>query len=179
MKRTNCDCDKCQHGCKVMPAYLLPQDLEGYLQKLIPREGVSTAMWIKYNSVDDLLASEGGLIKMIDRRTGAVTEARVPTLVPASREDGSCVHYQDGRCGIHKHSPTGCKMFNACAVDTRDEELAKQYQIQLMQMWMNHSTGKASEEEEFYCRLWEILWDRGRRRENVEEITDRYKEGIA
>ena len=163
-----------------MPAYLMPQDLEGYLQKLIPREGVSTAMWLNYNSADNLLASEGTLIKMIDRRTGAVTEARIPTLVPASKDDGSCVHYRDGKCGVHKHSPTGCKMFNACAEDReadKQEEVAKEYQMQLMRTWINHSNGSASEEEEFYCRLWQILWDEGKRRENVSEIVEKYIQG--
>jgi Fe-S-cluster containining protein len=163
-----------------MPAYLMPQDLEGYLQKLIPREGVSTAMWLTVNRVDDLLASSGTLIKMIDRRTGAVTEARIPTLVPASKDDGSCVHYRDGKCGVHKHSPTGCKMFNACAEDReadKQEKVAKEYQMQLMRTWINHSNGSASEEEEFYCRLWQILWDEGKRRENVSEMVEKYIQG--
>lgn len=159
-----------------MPAYLMPDDLEGYLQRLIPREGVSTAAWLTVNRVDDLLASEGTLIQMIDRRTGAVTEARIPTLVPASKDDGSCVHYRDGRCGIHKHSPTGCRMFSACAEG--EEELARQYQIRLMQMWLNHARGETSDEEEFYCRLWEILWDKGKRRERVSEVMEKYIQGI-
>jgi Fe-S-cluster containining protein len=164
-----------------MPGYLLPRDLEGYLGVLIPREGVSTAMWLTVNRADDLLASSGTLIKMIDKRTGAITEARIPTLVPASNNDGSCVHYRDGKCGVHKHSPTGCKMFNACAEDReadKQEEVAKEYQMQLMRTWISHANGGASEEEEFYCRLWQILWDEGKRRENATELTMKYQEGV-
>jgi Fe-S-cluster containining protein len=166
-----------------MPGYLLPRDLEGYLGVLIPREGVSTAMWLTVNRVDDLLASTGALIKMMDRRTGAITEARIPTLVPESSGDGSCVHYTDGKCGVHKHSPTGCKMFNACA-EGRDadkqEEVAKEYQIQLMESWVNYGKGypHCSKEERFYGDLWSHLWDKGKRRENATELTMKYQEGV-
>ena len=181
MNRTSCSCDKCQHGCKVMPAYLLPQDIEGYLQKPMPREGVSTAMWLRYNSADNLLASEGGLVGMVNKLTGEVTKFRVPTLVPTSKPDGSCVHYRDGKCGVHKQSPSGCSMFNACAVggkQRKQDKLAEEFQMRLLKMWSNFTRGEASEEEEFYCRLWKILWDKGRRRENVQDVTNKYQEGI-
>jgi Fe-S-cluster containining protein len=143
-KRTSCSCSKCKHGCTVMPAYLLPQDLEGYLNdgdKI--KHGESCGMWVKYN-YPYLLASEGTLTQMIDKRSGSVTKAKIPMLVPESSDDGSCVHYTDGKCGVHKHSPTGCRMFNACA-EGRDadkqEEVAREYQIQLMESWINYGKG--------------------------------------
>jgi len=166
-----------------MPGYLLPRDLEGYLSDgHAVSQGVSASMWVQYNN-PYLLASEGTLIQMIDRRSGSVTEARIPTLVPESSGDGSCVHYTDGKCGVHKHSPTGCKMFNACA-EGRDadkqEEVAKEYQMQLMESWVNYGKGypHCSKEERFYGDLWSHLWDKGKRRENATELTMKYQEGV-
>jgi Fe-S-cluster containining protein len=185
MKRTSCGCSKCKHGCTVMPAYLLPSDLEGYLSDgHAVSQGVSCSMWLRYNN-PYLLASEGTLIQMVDKRSGfAVTEARIPTLVPESRDDGSCVHYtRAGKCGVHKHSPTGCKMFNACA-EGRDadkqEDLAKECQIRLMKSWMNYGKGHphCSNVERFYGDLWSHLWGMGKRRENAAELTMKYQEGV-
>lgn len=164
-----------------MPGYLLPRDLEGYLGS-IPKEGVSLAMWLKYSPPVQLLASEGTLIQAIDRRSGKVTETRIPTLVPRSKKDGSCVHYMDdGRCFIHKHSPTGCKMFNACAVGgdaEKQDNLAYDCQVELMRTWVNYTEEKASDEEKAYCNLWVHLWDEGKRRENTTELTIKYQEGL-
>lgn len=165
MKRTSCSCDKCQHGCKVMPAYLLPEDLAPY-------------PWMYQG---ELLASEGGLVGIVNKLTGEMTKFRVPTLVPASKDDGSCVHYRDGKCGIHEHSPSGCSMFNACAVGEKQrqqDKLAEEFQMRLLQMWSNFTRGEASAVEEMYCRQWQILWDEGKRRENVQDITNKYQEGI-
>ena len=143
-KRTSCSCDKCQHGCKVMPAYLLPEDLAPY-------------PWMYQG---ELLASEGGLVGIVNKLTGEMTKFRVPTLVPASKDDGSCVHYRDGKCGIH------------------EDKLAEEFQMRLLQMWSNFTRGEASAVEEMYCRQWQILWDEGKRRENVQDITNKYQEGI-
>jgi len=162
-----------------MPGYLLPRDLEGYLRHGEPKES-------RYNlrMIDWLLASEGTLIQVQHKATGEVVESfRVPTIVPASRDSGVCIHYDDGKCGVHKGSPTGCKMFNACAVGRKaykQERMAGEFQRELMNTWVRYinKDENLTKDEELYCDLWQHLWDIGRRRENTKELTTKYQEGV-
>jgi hypothetical protein len=96
--RTTCNCGICQMNCRHIPGFLLPSDLE----RLIP-PGTDALEWAESN----LLASPGALVKSGNRTF------RIPTLVPATKPDGSCIHYtNDGKCDIHENSPFGCAFFD-------------------------------------------------------------------
>ena len=170
-----------------MPGYLMPSDLKGYLTE---KEG-------RYRLVhENLLASEGTYVLQVDKRTGEVDKFRIPTLVPAVREDGSCLHYKDGKCGVHKDSPTGCKMFNACAVGKkrdRQDEMSRELQFELMNVWARCQAAEEgvskeereklglsdpTEDERMYCRTWHYLWQIGKRKENAAETITKYQEGV-
>lgn len=105
MTRTICDCDQCQAGCKSMPGYLVADDLPFF-------------------NVKDLRSSEGATI---------LTHGRVlklPSLVPAQKENGECVFFDQGRCTVHEHSPYGCRMFSACA--TEDDQLQRHDGVRML-----------------------------------------------
>lgn len=96
--RTNCSCKVCTDNCRFMPGFLIPADLE----RLIP-ERTSIFQWAEEN----LLASPGAVVV----RDGKVM--RIPTLVPAVKEDGSCIHLTlEGQCDIHDDAPFGCALFD-------------------------------------------------------------------
>ena len=98
VERSVCACGNCQINCRFMPGMLIPADLP----RLIPA-GVDPFAWADAN----LLASPGALVT----RNGEVF--RVPTLVPAVKADGSCIHLgEGGRCGVHQDAPFGCAFFS-------------------------------------------------------------------
>jgi hypothetical protein len=100
MPRTRCHCAECVAYCKVLPGYLIPEDLG----RMVPA-GVDPLEWAK----DHLRASPGAIVG--DMSSGR--RWRIPTLVPARAEGGACI-YLDGhdRCGIHAQAPFGCAFFD-------------------------------------------------------------------
>jgi hypothetical protein len=94
--RTTCNCNACVKNCLHMPGFLIPADLE----RLAP--SVDLFGWAEQN----LLASPGALA-MKDGQF-----FRIPTLVPAVKADGSCIHLHNGQCGIHENAPFGCAFFD-------------------------------------------------------------------
>lgn len=126
--RTNCDCGVCVRNCAVMPGYLIPADLP----RMIP-PNVDEFKWAEEN----LLASPGALAMKDGIRF------RIPTLVPAVKEDGSCIHLSaEGTCGIHDISPFGCAFFD-CGPERPKIVHASMIQIQ-----------EAIEEKGLYLYLW-------------------------
>ena len=96
--RTHCNCEVCTNNCRVMPGYLIPADLD----RLTPA-GADPFRWAESN----LLASPGALVA----KNGQMF--RIPTLVPATKEDKSCTHLTaEGACGIHDVAPFGCAFFD-------------------------------------------------------------------
>lgn len=94
-ERTVCACDECRQCCKKGPGYLLPEDLPNF-------------------SINELQASLRTKILF----SGMREFINVPTLVPRTKEDGSCVFLDENeRCMIHDRSPWGCSHF-----DTHQEE---------------------------------------------------------
>jgi len=170
-----------------MPGYLMPSDLMGYLGT---RAFIPASRW-------NLLASEGTFVAQVNMMTGEMDKFRIPTLVPSTKEDGSCLHYKDGKCGVHNDSPTGCKMFNACAVGRKAEkqdEMATEYQQELLRVWAKwqaveegmseetrrgHGLEDPTEDEQLYCGAWHYLWKIGKRKENAAELITKYQEGVA
>lgn len=101
--RTMCNCEMCSYYCKIMPGYLIPADLP----RLMP-EGAKMEDWAKSN----LRASDGALVVKNGRQIW------IRTLVPAHKEDGSCINLQaDGSCGVHEVSPFGCAFFDSHMTD--------------------------------------------------------------
>jgi hypothetical protein len=97
-ERTTCSCSGCVLNCRFMPGFLLPSDLG----RMIPKNS-DPFMWAESN----LLASPGALV-MKDGHT-----FRIPTLVPATKADGSCIHLTSGaNCAIHENAPFGCAFFD-------------------------------------------------------------------
>jgi hypothetical protein len=83
-----------------MPGFLIPADLS----RMIPVDA-NPLKWAEEN----LLASTGALV--MDSRNGR--QFRIFTLVPATKQDGSCVHLtKEGACSIHDVSPFGCAFFD-------------------------------------------------------------------
>jgi len=81
-----------------MPGYLIPADLN----RIIPPDA-NPFTW----AVQSLLASPGAVVA----RGGQCF--RIPTLVPAVRHDGTCIHYTaGGRCAIYDVAPFGCRFFD-------------------------------------------------------------------
>ena len=75
--RTHCSCKTCKLNCLVMPGCLIPSDLD----RMIPRT-TDPFRWAESN----LLASPGA----VAMKNGKLF--RIPTLVPATKADGSCIN---------------------------------------------------------------------------------------
>src|SRR5216684_4213268 len=85
--RTKCDCEECTHNCKHMPGYLIPDDVERIMNA--PNAVIRS-------NLDRLAASPGALVS----KNGV--PFRIPTIVPARKEDGSCIFLtKDNKCSIH------------------------------------------------------------------------------
>ncbi len=101
--RTSCACDGCRAHCRSKPGMLVPEDVVAITGEL-QRRGLSLV-----EALARLRASTR--TKLLDRRTGG--EKTLRTVVPAQRQDGSCVFLlPDGRCDIHDVSPFGCSHFD-------------------------------------------------------------------
>ena len=116
-ERTECACEECTQNCRFIPGYLIPDDLErlsGVLSFVDADDSFKLKEWatdffkLKEWATEHLLASPGAIVI----HNGEVK--RVPTLVPARKEDGSC-HWltEDGRCSVHANAPFGCAFFDA------------------------------------------------------------------
>lgn len=83
-------------------------------------------------------ASEGPLV--IQRAmNGEQTPLRVPTLVPAQREDGRCVFLtDDDKCSIHKVAPFGCAYHDTHASEA--ESYPRSYHA-VREQWQAHREG--------------------------------------
>jgi hypothetical protein len=134
-----------------LPGYLIPADLD----RMIP-VGADPIGWAELN----LLASPGAKVM----QHGEVF--RIGTLVPRTKPDGSCVHYQRRGCDIWDVSPFGCAFFGCGAKE--EDRLTNQG---LMDTWRAQSDPGS-----LYSRIWHHLWDTGRRQDNAEEIRARMRE---
>jgi hypothetical protein len=129
-----------------LPGFLIPSDLE----RMIPA-GTDPFEWAELN-----LQASPGAVAMKDGR-----KFRLPTLVMAAQENGYCTKFQNRRCTIWEDSPFGCAFFGC---DAGSEYL---------QLRMSHDGLAASyaawlEPSSLYSRIWEHLWNSGRRAEAPE-----------
>lgn len=130
--RSTCSCDVCKRNCRFIPGMLIASDLE----RLIPT-GVDPFKWAESN----LLASPGA----IAIKSGKII--RIPTLVPAVKEDGSCIHLNEaGLCQIHEVSPFGCAFFD-CSKESAQQGLSERALYDVL----NYTP------DSLYRRLWRHL----------------------
>jgi Fe-S-cluster containining protein len=171
LERNVCGCKVCQVHCAVMPSFLLPEDMIPYMiaTGFLP-EGEEVEVTIEQVmpwARDNLLASDGTYVRVPD----SDQVVKIPTLVPASRKNGSCVHFnQKSRlCGIHYSAPFGCRMFS-CSMD---EQLAKGLSsfaaARLANMWdtLHGDVDELSVPEGLYSAIWLQLEQDGHKRKRT------------
>ncbi len=175
LERNECSCKKCQLFCKVMPSYLLPEDMIPYMHATgfqpdsidedhEPGDYVSFELDdIMSWAVDTLWASDGAIVKLHDGNL-----MRVPTLVPKSRKNGSCIHYnqQEGTCAVHANAPFGCRFFS-CSMDEMDAtELSSASVSRLAYVWTTllSDPDELNEIEAMYSAVWLELSRTGHKR---------------
>ena len=111
-ERSYCGCDMCKAACHNMPGMLAPGDLQ---QIAVECDKEPTDLsWVNTH----FCASAGAAV-LIDGNP-----ARIPTIVPAQKPNGHCVFLNDeDRCEIHRVAPFGCRCFNVCDEENREEDL--------------------------------------------------------
>ena len=135
--RTSCGCERCRINCRHMPGFLIPADLD----RLVP---LTAADPLKF-AEQALLASPGALVM----KDGELF--RIPTLVPATNNDGSCIHLTaDGQCAIHANAPFGCAFFD-CGLERPG--LAQKALMAVHRDWHNGGV---------YSLIWRYLNAKGR-----------------
>jgi hypothetical protein len=92
-RRTRCDCVFCQAPCRHIPGSLDPADLS-----CLRPAGQDVFAWA-------------------EQHLRALTDKRVPTLVPARQANGHCHWYFANRCLVHEHSPYSCAFFDSHMTD--------------------------------------------------------------
>lgn len=151
VERASCSCRHCRRNCMFLPGYLIPADFE----RLIPA-GADPLAWAEIN----LLASPGATVI----QNGNIF--RVPTLVPAKKANGSCVHYQKRGCAIWENAPFGCAFFGCGAKD--EDRIAKE--------GLKQTLLALRDPDSLYTRIWQHLWGMGKQQEAPEIIRKRMKE---
>lgn len=138
-KRTECACDECTLHCRVIPGYLVPDDIERISRHL----GYTNLVRFAF---ENLLASPGATV--INSQTGRVF--RIPTLAPRRTAYGGCKFLQEGRCAIHAVSPYGCALFDA---HQSPEEANRRNARGLQEIACEWARGGRS----IYVCLWKML----------------------
>ena len=138
--RTECACEQCVACCEILPAYLVPSDIEVIAAHLGYDDLVRFAM-------ENLLASPGAIVRLGQKL------ARIPTLVPQRKADQTCKFFDtDKRCAIHAVSPFGCQYFD-CRMSQHEADLRSGRGLQAIALeWM---TGG------LYARIWMLLHTAG------------------
>lgn len=97
--RTSCNCKFCSTHCKIMPGMLGVGDFQRIMDFL----------HLSVEEADQkFLPSPGAKVL----HQGKIR--RIGTIVPARKEDGSCIFLQpDGLCSVHPVSPFGCSHFDS------------------------------------------------------------------
>lgn len=152
--RIICACRVCTLPCRHMPGMLIPSDIE---PMSIACGELNPLDWAKKT----LVASPGALVR------GGGVEYRIKTLVPASREDGSCTFFEGDHCLIHPVAPFGCAFFDTHMGAAEGDERARASLIVIAKDW--HVGGS-------YSALWNILNSMGRVVRRAEEARQEMRE---
>lgn len=113
-KRTICSCKICRNNCKVIPGYLIWNDLISIYHYMNPI--VEFTQFIKLY----FLASKGAIVM----KEGNIF--RIPTIVPKRYDDGSCIFLtNEEKCIIHPVAPFGCRYFDCKQTKEEADEISK------------------------------------------------------
>jgi hypothetical protein len=153
-QRSVCDCSICINNCKWMPGFLIPADLERMAPQVAPLQ------WAE----DHLLASPGALVMK------GLSFFRIPTLVPKTKTDGSCVNLQpDNRCAIHAIAPFGCAFFDCKS--KRGDELSRNGLMTVYQSFF-------VDEKSLYREIWMHLSERGMTQHPAEALREKMRKEL-
>lgn len=142
--RTVCDCKTCLDKCRFIPGYLIPADLD----RLRPA-GADLLAWAR----EHLRASPGAIALRL-HGDGRREVVRIPTLVPAHRDDLSCHWLAGGRCTVHAVAPFGCSFFDCSQPRALADRLSTRGLTAI-----GSEDGPAA----IYRRVWDVLWSEGLR----------------
>jgi len=177
LERNVCGCKVCQVHCAVMPSFLIPEDVvpymhaTGFFDEASQGDDAETVFsvedlipWAETN----LLASDGTYVRVPD----SDKVVQIPTLVPASRRNGSCVMFnQKSRlCAVHEAAPFGCRMFSCSMDEYRAKGLSSFAAARLAKMWDNIENTEpegVSMEEGLYASIWLELDKSGHKRKRT------------
>jgi hypothetical protein len=124
-----------------MPGYLVPADLGRVHRHVRPEEDLTA--WARGH----LLASPGALVLRGYR------VFRIPTLVPARRQDGACTFLTaDGLCGIHAVAPFACSFFDTHMGAAEGDRRSGPGLRAVLQAWFAGGP---------YARVWAALFEAG------------------
>jgi Fe-S-cluster containining protein len=142
--RTECACESCAAHCRVVPGYLVPDDVERISRHLGYHNPLSFAS-------AHLLASPGATVLQEGRLR------QIPTLVPRRQENGACLFLdENNRCRIHAVAPYGCAMFDSHQPADEANQRSTHGLMAIARAWANPKAY-------LYTLLWRILDATGRR----------------
>jgi hypothetical protein len=151
--RTVCGCEVCVRNCVYMPGFLLPADLD----RMMPK-GVEPHKWAE----KALLASPGALV------ASGTDLFRIPTLVPATKANGECMHLDGKLCGIHSIAPFGCAFFDCQDRPERDDPLSLAGLRTIMDAWRDPQS--------LYRRIWVHLAYKNLMQQKAEVLRQRMRQ---
>lgn len=150
LPRTACACATCVRNCKFMPGMIIPSDLDRMI------ENADYLKWAEEN----LLASPGAMVM----RGSSIF--RIPTLVPAVKENGHCKFLTaDDKCSIHENAPFGCAFFD-CGPER--DQLSHKGLTTILKEWLAP--------ESRYCEIWRYLFMTGHVQERAEVLREKMRE---
>lgn len=137
----SCTCPQCRQTCRTRPGFCAPGDVE------------RIAAHVGMQPTGEFLQAHfkplgGPLVQFGDPQD--CEPVNVPVIVPAQRQDGSCVFLTaDERCGIQAVKPLGCAVCNACG----DNAASKTTEAE-------DAIARAIAEDIEYLELWtELVYD--------------------
>ena len=183
-ERNECSCKVCRLCCRIMPSFLVPEDIipmmaeTGFIEtEDFGKDGESKVRLDLRDVIpwaeEILLASDGSIVKFgDDLMSGGNNAMRVPTLVPRSRKNNCCVFYQKstGMCDIHESAPYGCRMFDCKISEEKSQFRSAAAAVRLGHMWdtcTNKDAGDLDTTESMYCAIWLHLNSKGFKRKKT------------
>jgi hypothetical protein len=118
------------------------------LDRLIP-PGADPFVWAH----EHLQADESGALKVM------------------TKPDGSCHWFHGGRCAVHEMSPFRCAFFGCPKVQTPEEAAT------VAQAGEEATLNALADPGSLYRRLWEYLWQVGRRRIAADKLAAKKRLG--
>jgi len=115
LNRNICACDICKTNCKIIPGYLVFQDILNIYNYYNPVIGFTCFIQLFF------LASPGAIVMKNENIF------RIPTIVPTrNKKTNHCIFFtSDEKCSIHHISPFGCRYFNCKQTEEEADNISK------------------------------------------------------